>query len=241
MDPLRASLFAEGAILAFLGLLFFRRRSQQLAVAVGLVAFATLTTILAPAGAPIPSPGSAVNLAAGYTDVQLFGKPISHAKPALANLATHPATGAIAPARIRIPSLGVDAAVEPVGLTSKGLMDVPSNIWDAAWLHTSVEPGAIGQAVIDGHLDSVSGPAIFAALQRLRPGDRIYVSDADGNELVFAVRVVDVEPLNGFPTVKVFGPSKDRMLNLITCAGHFDPSQRTYDHRLVVFTSIVPA
>ena len=117
-------------------------------------------------------------------------------------------------------------------------MDVPSNLWDTAWLQTGVKPGASGQAVIDGHLDSVRGSAVFAKLDRLRPGDRIFVSDVDGRELTFSVTALQVVPLDGFPTLRVFGPAHGRFLNLVTCAGHFDPTRRTYDHRLVVFTEL---
>ena len=49
----------------------------------------------------------------------------------------------------------------------------------------------------------------------------------------------ELEPLDGFPTLRVFGPAKGRLLNLITCAGHFDPVRRTYDHRLVVSATLV--
>jgi hypothetical protein len=45
-------------------------------------------------------------------------------------------------------------------------------------------------------------------------------------------------PLDGFPTLRVFGPAHGRFLDLITCAGHFDSARRTYDHRLVVFTEL---
>jgi sortase A len=129
--------------------------------------------------------------------------------------------------------------VEAVGVTPSGLMDVPSNIWDAAWLDTGVKPGATGQAIIGGHLDSATGSAIFGELHRLQPGDRIYISDAGGSELTFRVRALRLEPLQGFPTLQVFGPSSGHLLNVITCAGHFDPKLRTYDHRLVVSATLV--
>jgi LPXTG-site transpeptidase (sortase) family protein len=118
-------------------------------------------------------------------------------------------------------------------------MDVPGNLWDTAWLQTGVKPGAPGQAVIDGHLDSVRGSAIFSELHRLQSGDRIYVSDAAGRELTFSVTALQVLPLDGFPTLRVFGPAHGRFLNLITCAGHFDQARRTYDHRLVVFAQLL--
>ena len=92
--------------------------------------------------------------------------------------------------------------------------------------------------MIDGHLDSTNGPALFLDLHLLRAGDKVYVLDAAGQQLSFTVTGVALEPRNGFPTMKVFGPAAGAGLNLITCAGHFDAGQRTYDHRLVVFTRL---
>ena len=93
-------------------------------------------------------------------------------------------------------------------------------------------------AVMAGHLDSVLGAALFGNLHRLHSGDRIYVSDAAGNELTFRVTAVSVVPREGFPVVRVFGPAAGRFLNLITCAGRYDAGARTYDHRLVVFATL---
>jgi uncharacterized repeat protein (TIGR01451 family) len=222
----------------FLVLLVLRRISLRVAALGAVIALATLPTLVGPA-LTARSTAAHVSKPAVPSDVQLFGKAISTVKPKLVTLATlQPAKGPITPNHIRIPSLGVDTRVESVGVTAKGLMDVPGNIWNAAWLRTGVKPGALGQAVIDGHLDSATGPAVFIDLHRLRPGDRIYVSDASGHELSFKVTAVEVAPLNGFPSLRVFGPAKGRLLNLITCAGHFDAKKRTYDHRLVVFTTL---
>ena len=240
-DAPRGSLIIGAGLIGFFGLLFLRRRSQRVAVAGALLAFATLTTIVAPAGAPLSAAPAANLVAARPSDIELFGKPISTVKPQLGALATafQPATGPIVPYRIRIPALGIDTVVESVGVTASGLMDVPSNIWDAGWLDIGAKPGAAGQAIIDGHLDSVRGSAVFSDLHRLQPGDRVYVSDAAGHEAAFSVTALQVEPLDGFPTLRVFGPAKGRLLNLITCAGHFDPARRTYDHRLVVSATLV--
>jgi uncharacterized repeat protein (TIGR01451 family) len=239
-ESLAGSLLIPAALAGFLGLFFLRRRSHQLAVAAGLMAFTTLATLVAPGATPLPAAPVASHLSSRPSDLQLFGKPISTVKPELGTLATtlQPTTSAITPYRIRIPALAIDTVVESVGVTATGLMDVPGNLWDTAWLQTGVKPGAPGQAVIDGHVDGAKGPAVFSDLHRLHAGDAIYVSDAAGRELTFKVTALQVVPLDGFPTLRVFGPAHGRLLNLITCAGHFDPTRRTYDHRLVVFTQL---
>jgi uncharacterized repeat protein (TIGR01451 family) len=235
-------LFLGAALAGLLGLLVVRRQSQRTMIALGIVASATLTA----AGAMFPAPSGGRQAAGPLTptqlaDVQRFGKPISTVKPEIGVRAVtlHQASGPLTPSRLRIPALDIDTVVEPVGITTRGLMDVPSNIWDAAWLRSGVKPGALGHSVIDGHLDSVAGSAVFAQLDRLHAGDRIFVSDEDGGELTFRVTAVRVEPLDGFPTLKVFGPANGRYLNLITCAGRYDPARRTYDQRLVVFAELL--
>ncbi len=235
-----ALLLAGGLFLLVLVLLAVRRRSLHLFLAAAGLAAGTSLMLSAPAQ-PLTAT-RALSLHAATTvasDIQVYGKTISIQKPIVESRPTlHQATGPITPTRIRIPALNLDTTVEAVGVNRQGAMDVPSNIWDAAWLQTGARPGAAGQAVIDGHLDSVAGKAVFIDLHRLTPGDMIYVSDGSGGELTFRVTATQVAPLNGFPALKVFGPSKGRLLNLITCAGKYDTVHRTYDHRLIVFTTL---
>ena len=66
----------EAGLAGFFGLLFLRGRSQRVAVAAALMGFATITTILAPAGAPLSSAPQASLVAARPSDIELFGKPI---------------------------------------------------------------------------------------------------------------------------------------------------------------------
>src|SRR3989338_6359653 len=78
-----------------------------------------------------------------------------------------------APARLRIPAIGVDAAVQSVGLSWKGTgdMGIPTNFTDVAWYNGGPAPGAPGSAVINGHLDGKEVPqAVFYNLGKLKPG-----------------------------------------------------------------------
>jgi len=232
-----------GILVGLLLALAFRKRSGQVLIAAGALAVGTMVTLSATAPLSMVAahtPAQQVQPAIP-SDVQLFGKAISTTKPVLGTAlpVLHLAQGPVTPTRIRIPALNIDTTVEAVGLTRSHTMDVPGNIWNAAWLRSGVLPGAAGQAVIDGHLDSTRGSAVFIDLKRLKAGDKIYVSDADGAELTFRVTALQVAPLNGFPALAVFGPSKAHTLNLITCAGKYDAAHRTYDHRLIVFTTLV--
>jgi sortase A len=114
-------------------------------------------------------------------------------------------------------------------------MGVPSNYIDVAWYELGTRPGMPGNAVIAGHLDSTTGPAVFYQLERLRPGDDIYVTTHSGEEIRFVVEGTEAYHVNDAPLERIFGPSQTPRLNLITCDGTFDWSRREYDQRLVVF------
>jgi LPXTG-site transpeptidase (sortase) family protein len=144
-------------------------------------------------------------------------------------------TGSIVPSRLRIPAIGVDSWIGAVGLRKDGSMNVPDNLWTSSWLASGPRPGQPGNAVIAGHR-GVGTPALFSHLETVKAGDRIYVSDASGNQLIYEVTRVASMDLGVSTQVAVFGPTSGQNLVLITCFGRYIPSARTYDHRLVVFS-----
>ncbi len=176
----------------------------------------------------------------GVSDVDMFGKRLSSDRVSRtqADADLKPGSGPVVPDRLRIPALQIDTTVEQVGLHN-GNMDVPNNIWNAGWLKSSPRPGDVGNAVIDGHKDSINSGAIFLDLGKLKVGDRIYVSDQGGYELTFEVTEMQSFALSEAPLDRIFGASSDKHLNLITCDGTFLTDRLTYDKRLVVFTKLV--
>ena len=145
----------------------------------------------------------------------------------------------IMPSRLQVPKMDVDAHIEHVGYTDDGRMDEPAEWEDVAWFQYGYFPGAPGNAVIAGHLDSDTGPAVFAGLYLLEPGDEVSVTGQDGEILTFVVTEVEVVDADNAPLDRIFGPSDTPKLNLITCEGHFDPEEEDYDERLVVYTELV--
>lgn len=144
------------------------------------------------------------------------------------------------PARLRIPSIEVDAAVQHVGVNAKGNMARPSNFKDVAWYKYGPSPRANGSAVIAGHLDNGLGlPAVFSRLREVRPGDAVIVEADDGTEQRFIVKNVQSYPYKEVPTSMVFSPNGPAGLNLITCDGNWIAKEKTYDKRLVVFAERV--
>lgn len=142
------------------------------------------------------------------------------------------------PDRLKIPKIHIDAAIQQVGLTASGAMDVPTNSTDVGWLKTSTIPGDVGSAVIDGHLDSRTGSAgIFQYLRDLRVGDKVYIQDRLGVVTTFVVWQTKTYEPNAEPP-EVFNVSDGVHLNLITCTGIWDVGKQNYGKRLVVFTSL---
>ena len=145
-----------------------------------------------------------------------------------------PAPVSSPPTRVRIPAIGVDSALQALGLAQNGTLETPSAWQVAGWYAGGVRPGDIGPAVIAGHVDSVSGPAVFFKLDKLKPGDAVYVTRANGSTVRFTVDSTAEYPKRTFPTEAVYGPSPVPTLRLVTCTGDFDYAARSYVDNLVV-------
>jgi hypothetical protein len=139
------------------------------------------------------------------------------------------------PVALSIPGIGIQTRLVDLGVTAAGALEVPSSTAVAGWYTGSSRPGAVGPAVIAGHIDSYKGPGIFFRLSQLRPGDRVYVRRADGTIALFRVTAVRSYAKDRFPTLAVYGPTPDAELRLITCGGTFDPTLKSYLSNTVVY------
>jgi hypothetical protein len=74
----------------------------------------------------------------------------------------------------------VDAEVMGLGLEDDGTLEVPEDPDVTGWFTEGPEPGEPGEAVIAGHLDSYTGPAVFHRLRDLERGDEITIHGDDG-------------------------------------------------------------
>jgi sortase (surface protein transpeptidase) len=143
------------------------------------------------------------------------------------------------PVSLVIPAIGVSTSLVHLGLTSTGALQVPPTTAVAGWYTGSPRPGAIGSAVIAGHIDSYLGPGVFYRLSQLQSGDRVYVRRADGTLAVFKVTEVQMYPKDAFPTAAVYGATPTPQLRLITCGGTFDYSTGSYLSNTVVYATEV--
>jgi hypothetical protein len=140
------------------------------------------------------------------------------------------------PTGLAIPAIGLETTTVPLGRDPDGSAAVPSGTTYAGWYDLGPKPGAIGPAVIIGHVDSYTGPGVFFNLKVLLPGDSITVDD--GNvPVTFVVQRVVTYAKDQFPTSAVFGPTPDAELRLITCGGPFDRSIGHYEDNVVVFAT----
>jgi sortase (surface protein transpeptidase) len=145
---------------------------------------------------------------------------------------------AAAPTRLLVPSISVDAPVEPVGMDAQGRMGTPSQSSKVAWYRLGSAPGDVGDAVLAGHLDWTSGPAVFWYLGRMRKGDEITVVRSDGSSVKFVTDSSSTVPYDS-STDSLFTSDGPPSITLITCAGAWDRQRGTYLQRLVVHASLV--
>ncbi|MEV6728613.1 class F sortase [Streptomyces sp. NPDC051364] len=174
---------------------------------------------------------------------QSVGPPLPSPAEALSGRASYP--GSIAPlpgsppTRIRIPSIRVDAPLTGLGLGRDGSIEVPPPARRdlAGWYRDGTTPGAVGTAVVVGHVDHAAGPAVFYHLGALHRGAAIEVPRADGRTAVFTAHAVEVYEADRFPDTRVYGPSPRAELRVITCGGGFSP-RTGYQGNVVVFAHL---
>jgi sortase (surface protein transpeptidase) len=145
---------------------------------------------------------------------------------------THPTVAL--PVRLSIPAIGVDTPLLRLGLQRNGEVEAPQSWQEAGWYTGSARPGQAGPAVILGHVDSTSGPAVFYRLAFLRPGDAVRVTRADGTVAAFRVSGRQQVAKSQFPTDLVYGPTLEPSLRLVTCGGTFDRTSGHYRDNVIV-------
>jgi hypothetical protein len=142
------------------------------------------------------------------------------------------------PVHVDIAAIGVHSGIERLGQQPDRTVEVPRRWQWAGWYAGGPAPGEPGAAVILGHVDSPTGPAVFANLHRLRPGDRIVVRRADGSMVTFAVERIEQRSRHDFPVADVYWPTLRPELRLITCGGRY-LRPAGYQDNVIVFAAAV--
>ena len=142
------------------------------------------------------------------------------------------------PQRIDIPGLGVQAPVVARGLDPQGAVDPPpfDQPGVVGWYAAGPAPGASGTALLVGHVDTETRPAVFYKISALKPGQTVRVIRDDGRAAEFTVDDVQVVTRDRFDARQAYGPGKPGRaeLRLITCGGTFDRTSRSYTANVVV-------
>ena len=138
------------------------------------------------------------------------------------------------PVRVRIPAIGVDARLRPIGLHDDGSMEVP-DFGMAGWYRLGPRPGEPGPAVVVAHVDSYEGPDVFFRLRELSPGDEIEVRHKDGTWSRFVVQSTEQQLKEKLPVDRIWNRTRDPVLRLVTCGGEFDEVERHYRSNVIVY------
>ena len=155
-----------------------------------------------------------------------------------------PKDGVGLPTRLEIPTLGVNAIFQHLGLKPDGTMEIPNNVFDVAWFTGSPRPGEKGSSIITGHVAQIrqgvlTKPGVFMKLNELRVGDKISVLDDKGNIATFVVRESRLYDPAANATDVFTSSDSGAHLNLITCEGTWNAAAQSYSKRLVMFADLV--
>lgn len=140
------------------------------------------------------------------------------------------------PVKIKIPALSINAAVQHLGLTPDGLMDIPTDHANAAWYQAGSRPGEIGNAVIAGHYGTAN--SVFNDLGKLKEGDEIITESDKGESISFTITRSEIYGAAADASEVFFSTDGLAHLNLITCTGNWDKITKSYPSRLIIFADM---
>lgn len=181
-----------------------------------------------------PDPGSPPRQGASGPGAPDAGGSSSTVGRADASLAARTVRGARPPTRVRVPALGLDAVVRPVGVDGGRQMRLPDDPRVLGWYRFGAGPGDRGSVVLAGHVDSRRfGVGPLAELQAIGVGDRVEV--ATGRDGTRSYRVDSIERFDrqALPA-EVFARTGPERLRLVTCTGPYVPEAGGYQQNLVI-------
>ena len=221
------------------------RRRSTIAVAASvllagigaIVLFSGLRTV---AGPPQPPTNAVRSLATYARTAAPAGTPAASASSPRKGSNLGPILNASPPVAIDIPSIRVSTRMlVDLGLITDGTLEAPRDFSSVGWYTAGPSPGELGAAVLTGHVDSYSGPAVFYRLGALRPGARVSITRKDGSTATFNIDQVLRFPKDRFPTALVYGSTSRAELRLITCGGSFDQKSGHYADNVVAFAHLI--
>jgi len=133
---------------------------------------------------------------------------------------------------LEIPSVDIDTDVTEGGVivNKQGQLEWQTVPFIAVQYRETALVGARGNAVISGHVVTISEGNVFRNLYKVNIGDEVKVQTADGR-FTYVVEDVKLVPPQA---IEVMQQSKDPKLTLITCGGEFDTKSRSFSDRQIV-------
>jgi LPXTG-site transpeptidase (sortase) family protein len=182
-----------------------------------LASVAVTTGVMLPTGAPASSPPTIQRVVATPVPIPVF-----------------------APAKLEIPSIGLEAPIVPVGVEPDGTMAAPKSAGDVGWW-AGRKPGE-GNVLLDGHHDWNGRLGSFYRLPELKEGDKIIVHGSDKKKvLTYKLVWIKNYDRNIDATDLLGNKSGKQIATLITCAGAFDVAAGTRRERAVARAELVSA
>lgn len=141
-----------------------------------------------------------------------------------------------APTRFQVAALGIDAAVDAVGVEDDGSMVIPAEIDRVGWYRFGPAAGVDrGNVVLAGHVDAAGeGPGALFELRGVEVGALITVTDAAGAAHEYEVVGRETVTKDVLPVDQIFDREGEHRLVVITCGGPFQPELRSYRDNVVV-------
>ncbi len=138
------------------------------------------------------------------------------------------------PTRLRVPGLGLDTTVRPVGVGRDRQMRLPEDPRVLGWYRFGPAPGSGGSVVLAGHVDSREfGVGPLVELQTIGVGDLVEVVTGAGEVRSYRVDSIERFDRQALPAA-VFGRTGPERLRLVTCTGPYLPAAGGYQQNLVV-------
>lgn len=133
-------------------------------------------------------------------------------------------------ARMIAPSVGIDHAIEEIGITNNQLDTPKDAVGKVGWYYIYDKPGFGKNAVFAAHVNYNFKNGPFARLTDVKPGDPVTIQMAEGGpaytyEVFFYkrydVKAIPMGELIDAPT----RPANEEWITLITCGGRFQATQ----------------
>lgn len=200
-----------------------------------------------PAGpTPTPAPSTTASASPAASATPLAARTPAPTAPAIGRSSGRLADVDLAPppppTSISLPSIGVEAAVVPVGVDPDGLMGVPEDVRTAGWYRWGSAPAsAQGTVVVAGHVDDrEQGRGAFFDLRVVEVGDEVTLTDAEGATSTWRVTGRRTFDKSSLPVEDLYRRDGPPRLVLITCGGEFDRAARSYESNVVVEAEPLP-